>query len=36
MTTGKLIPPRQCDPWSKGHLIGQKRPLKRVGGFSVN
>jgi hypothetical protein len=32
-TTEKPIPSRQRDPWSKGHLIGQKRPLKRVGGF---
>jgi hypothetical protein len=28
----KTIPSRQRDPWNKGHLIGQKRPLKRVGG----
>ena len=28
MATEKPIPSRQRDPWSKGHLIGQKRPLK--------
>src|SRR5215468_10176924 len=28
MTTENPIPPRQRDPWSKGRLIGQKRPLK--------
>jgi hypothetical protein len=24
-------PRRQCDPWNKGRLIGEKRPLKRKG-----
>ena len=28
MTTENPIPSRQRDPWNKGRLIGQKRPLK--------
>jgi integrase len=28
MTTENPIPPQQRDPWNKGRLIGQKRPLK--------
>jgi len=34
MTTEKPIPSRQRDPWHKGHLTGQKRPLKRVGDWA--
>jgi hypothetical protein len=32
MATEKPIPSWQRDPWNKGHLIGQKRPVMRVGG----
>ena len=28
MTTENSIPTRQRAPWSRGRLIGQKRPLK--------
>jgi integrase len=28
MTTENPTPPQQRDPWNKGRLIGQKRPLK--------
>ena len=28
MTTEILVPPRHRDPWNKGRLISQKRPLK--------
>jgi hypothetical protein len=28
MTAEKPIPPRQRDPWNKGRMTGQKRPLK--------
>ena len=28
MTAEKRIPPRQRDPWNKGRMTGQKRPLK--------
>jgi hypothetical protein len=32
ITAEQSIPSRQRDPRNKGHLIGQKRPLKRVRG----
>jgi hypothetical protein len=28
MTTENHMPPRQRNPWNRGRLIGQKRPLK--------
>jgi hypothetical protein len=28
MTAGKRIPSRHRDPWNKGRMTGQKRPLK--------
>ena len=28
MNTENPVSPRQHDPWNKGRLIGQKRPLK--------
>jgi hypothetical protein len=28
MSTENPVSPRQHDPWNKGRLIGQKRPLK--------
>jgi hypothetical protein len=35
MTIENPIPSRQRDPWNKGRLIGQKRPLKPKDVWSI-